>query len=229
MRCEWVRCFPLFAVVFWGAIRLFDFFHLTRQTFGVLQLFKGRTRVKFPGWLRKFENAFTLLSTGLLMATFLSGGRCPLLQPGGWLTLYATGEGVEDTMVQLPIDVAQAVWLGLLLASAMAFVGVLCGLSRVRRASPDSPGFAAANAYFILQAVGMLAAAFYLPLYLAALAMHYVEYHVLMVPRCFRSRIDTSSRAERSFGWLRDRPVGFVATVVMLAFLVVAGSVAGMA
>ncbi len=220
--------FPLFAVVFWGAIRLFDFIHLTRQTFGVLQLFKGRTRMKFPVWLRKIENAFTLLSTALLMATFLSGGRCPLLQPGGWLSLYAMGEGVEDTIVQLPIDVAQSIWLVLLLASATAFVGVLRGLSHIRRQSPDPHGFAAANAYFSLQAIGMLAAAFYLPLYLAALAMHYVEYHVLMVPRCFRSVIDSSSCAERSFGWLRDRPVAFVATVVLLALLVVAGSVAGM-
>src|SRR5947209_426994 len=40
--------FPVFALFFWGAIRLFDFAHLNRQTFGVLQLFKGRTGVKFP-------------------------------------------------------------------------------------------------------------------------------------------------------------------------------------
>lgn len=71
-------------------------------------------------------------------------------------------------------------------------------------------------------------ATLYLPLYLATLAIHYVEYHVLMVPRCFRTPLDDNSRVDRAYGWLRDRPILFCIVILGLAALVTGGSIAGM-
>ena len=68
--------FPLFALYFWGAVRLLDFNHFNRQSFGVYQMFKGRTGVRYPAWLKRAENAFFAGLTGLLFATFLAGGLC---------------------------------------------------------------------------------------------------------------------------------------------------------
>jgi hypothetical protein len=218
--------FPVFALFFWGAIRLFDFAHLNRQTFGVLQLFKGRTGVKFPPTLRKLENSYLLAFVLVLMTTFLAGGVCPLLQPGGWLTVYPLAEATGAR--QLPLDALQAAWVGLAGVTAALFGLVLAGFRRVWKQSPGRGGFPAAVTYLLLQSIGAGMAALFLPLYLAALAIHYVEYHVLMVPRWAAVRLDPSSRLDRSFGWLRARPVAFYAVVVAVAAVVTAGSFAGM-
>ena len=46
-------------------------------------------------------------------------------------------------------------------------------------------------------------------LYFFALAMHYVEYHVLMVPRCFKTNLDSNSGVDRFFERLRGNKALF--------------------
>jgi hypothetical protein len=54
-------------------IRALDFQHFNRQSFGVLQLFKGPSRA-FPRWLRRVEHFYFLGLTVLLFLSFLTGG-----------------------------------------------------------------------------------------------------------------------------------------------------------
>jgi hypothetical protein len=65
---------PAVDLVFRCAIRLLDFQHFNRQSYGVLQLFKGPTRA-FPRWLRRVENAYFLGLTALLFLSFLTTGE----------------------------------------------------------------------------------------------------------------------------------------------------------
>ena len=218
--------FLLFAGLFWGAIRLFDFYHLNRQTFGVLQMFKGRTRVSFPAGLRKLENAHCVSGVLLLMTTFLAGGVSPLALADGWLTVVAAD--VPDGPTLAPVGVLQVAWVGLAAANVGLFAAVLAGVARTRRLAGGGPGFGAVAAYLTFQSVGVWAAAAYLPLYLAALAVHYVEYHVLMVPRCFHAPLDPAHRIDRAFGWVRRQPILFYTLLLVLAAVALAGSVAGM-
>ena len=50
--------------------------------------------------------------------------------------------------------------------------------------------------------------------------MHYVEYQVVMAPRCFNSSLDPKSRLDRWFGELRERPILFYAALVGIAGVV---------
>ena len=67
---------------------------------------------------------------------------------------------------------------------------VLAGFAIAFAKSPRPGRLVAPLAYFLLQTASMLLAAYDTALYGIALAMHYVEYHVLMVPRCFHARLD---------------------------------------
>ena len=71
---------PWLAVVFFGGLRLFNFFHLTRQTFDVLQLVKARQKRPQPAWGKRAENASGLFLVLALMLTHASGGWCPWMQ-----------------------------------------------------------------------------------------------------------------------------------------------------
>jgi len=223
LKAEW----PLFALVFFGAVRFFDFFHLNRQTFGVLQMFKGRTKSKFPPRLRKIENAYLISFVVLLMTTFLSGGVCPLLQAGGPVSL-ATLEPIRDGIRQFDLALLQNAWIISATVTFTLFALAVRGHLKMVKENPTATGFGPALAYLILQRSGTLMAAFYFPLYLATLAIHYVEYHVLMVPRCFNTPLDKSSRIDRTYGWLRERPILFVAVILGLAAIVTRGAFVGM-
>src|SRR5262249_4636152 len=74
--------------------------------------------------------------------------------------------------------------------------------------------------YFLLQSVSGALAIWSTSLYAFCLAMHYVEYHVLMVPRCFHTRLDSQSRTDRFFGWLRQNKVIFYLVLLALAAVV---------
>jgi hypothetical protein len=183
---------PWLAVVFFGALRAFNFFHLTRQTFGVLQLVKARQKLPQPAWGKKAENACGLFLVLALMLTHTAGGWCPWLLPeSSWLVT--------------------AGWTVSVIASLVLF-----GLT-VRYLGSE------ARWYFTLQTLGTLAATVYLPLYLASLAMHYVEYHVLMVPRIRQQQLDETSRVDRAYGWLRARPLLFIGALLGLSALVTSG------
>jgi hypothetical protein len=58
--------------------------------------------------------------------------------------------------------------------------------------------------------------------------MHYVEYHVLMYPRCFHTPLDPGRRADRLFARLRRSPVVFYGVLLGVAALVTACTWLGM-
>src|SRR5207237_8522704 len=67
--------FPVFASLFRFAVRFFDFHHFNRQNFGVLQLFKARSRAPFPKWLKTAENLYFFSLSLWLMQLFLNAGK----------------------------------------------------------------------------------------------------------------------------------------------------------
>lgn len=201
------RTVPAAAAWFWAGVRVMNFLHLTRQTYGVLQLFKARAGGQFPAWGRGCENATGLAAVAALMVTHACGGVCPLL---GVPPLYPPS---------LPAGWVVPLWVASVAAAVGLFVAAAVGLVRTRTAR----GGWEVAAYFVAQFVGTLAAAVYLPLYLAALAMHYAEYHILMVPRVAAQPLDPASRIDRGYGWLRGRPVLFVGVVLLLSLLVTQG------
>jgi hypothetical protein len=54
-------------------------------------------------------------------------------------------------------------------------------------------------------------------LYIFFLTMHYVEYHVLMAPRCFDTPLDPNSGADRLFGRIRRHRLVFYALIILVA------------
>ncbi|MBN9118469.1 MAG: hypothetical protein J0I06_04805 [Planctomycetes bacterium] len=201
--------FPALGVFVLAAVRLADFNHFNRQSFGVLQLFKARTGVKPAPGAKRIENLYFLSLAGLLFVSFLAGGVCPLVQPGGPLTVAPLLGELFPSVV--PLGAAQGAWVGLAAVAASLFGAVTVGLWRSAR---GRRGYGAAVAYVLVQTVSALMTAAYFPLYLAALAVHYVEYHVLMAPRCFRAPLDPTRRIDRAFGAVRARPVVFYALVM---------------
>ncbi len=190
---------PWLALGFWAGLRFFNFFHLTRQTFGVHQMFKARTKAKFPAWAKRCENGTGFALVATLMLTHAAGGVCPLLTESS--------------------PALRVVWVACAGLAAMLFAASMLALLRTR----SSPAVHAAMLYFTLQTLGMAAATLYLPLYLAALAMHYVEYHVLMVPRIAKQELDPEYRIDRGYGWLRTHRVAFLLAVLGLSALVTTG------
>jgi hypothetical protein len=218
--------FPLFALYFWGAIRLLDFNHFNRQTFGVYQMFKGRTGVRFPLWLKRMENWYFAGLTGLLFTTFLAGGLFPLLQPAGWLTIWDAGAGPDRAA--LPLDILQTASVIGLLATGGLLTAVLVGIVRTWSLAGRPAGLGHALLYLAFQTISSLLAVVSFPLYMAALAIHYIEYHVLMIPRCFHTQLDERSRLDRWYGKLRSHRGLFYVAVLAVAALVTACSIAGM-
>jgi hypothetical protein len=184
---------PLFDVAFRLTIRAVDFQHFSRQSFGVLQLFKARAGVKFPAWQRRAEYWFAWAVVAVLLVTFVRGGRL-------------------DTEVHPGLLAAH--WL---LAAILAGLGltILTGIVVSARKAERPARLLAPAAYFILQTSSALLAAYSTALYGIALAMHYVEYHVLMLPRCFNTSLDPRHWTDRLMAKLRSSRIIFY--VLLLA------------
>ena len=165
------RGVPLLDLGLMYGIRLMDFQHFTRQNYGVLQLFRIRSGERFPDWMRQAENQFFSGLTLLLFVTFLCGGR---FRP-------------ERPIVLMVL----AVVTGL-------FVWVLAGFALAWSRSRTRSALLVPLAYFLLQTCSAGLAVYSTSLYAFGLAMHYVEYHVLMIPRCFHTPLDAHGA---------DRPV----------------------
>lgn len=210
--------FPLFAICFLAGIRALDFNHLNRQTFGVYQLFKARIGMPPAPAMKRVEQAYFYCLTALLYCTFLAGGVSPLLLPHRWESMSALVASPGPTL--LPLGVLQA--LASLLAAATAGFGALSvsRLVRAWRQGGRRQGFMEALGYFAFQTIAALLAVVSSPLYFAALATHYVEYHVLMFPRCFYSRLDESRPIDRWFAGLRRHRVAFYAFLLIGAGVV---------
>ena len=209
LGAEW----PVAIGLLYAVVRLFNFLHLTRQTFGVYQLFKARAKVKVPAWAKQAENASGFALVGALFVTHLSGGWCPLLVAGGPLS-----------MANLPPLYPAQMSIGWLQLGWVGFVGVAVGLyAAAVRTVPGTGAGLSARLYLTGQTLSTLAAAVFLPFYLAALAVHYVEYHILMWPRVFRLPLDPTSRLDRTYGWVRSRPALFYGLLLLIAAGVIGG------
>jgi hypothetical protein len=214
---------PILGVFVLTAVRLADFNHFNRQSFGVLQLFKARTGTKPTPSAKRIENLYFLSLAGLLFVSFLAGGTCPLMQPGGPLTVVPVAD--RFVPVRVPLPVTQIAWLAFAVVALGLFAAVMVGLWKV---AGDRHGFGAAVTYVVVQTLSMLMGAMYLPLYLAAAAVHYVEYHVLMAPRVFRAPLDPASRLDRASAAVRAKPIFFYALIIAIAGIVTLCTRAGM-
>lgn len=190
--------FPMLALTVLAGIRFFDFLHFSRQSYGVLQLFKGKNRSLFAPWHHKVENYFFLSLTALLLLTFLNGGH---FRPAEWS------------------DWTWRTALGLLAFAGVCLAVIVGGYARAWWNAPDRSVLVVPTAYFAMQTVAGGLAVYNISLYLFALAVHYVEYHVLMYPRCFRCSLDPDQASDRIFAVLRSRRIIFYGTLIVLAGL----------
>lgn len=181
---------------FFVVIRAFDFFHLNRQSFGVLQLFKGRSGGRFPPWVRRVENGYFVSWAVLLMVTFLQPSRRFTATP-----------------------------LSLALITLIAIFGaaILAGYARAWSRGASGRDLSLALLYGAAQTASVALAVVWIGFYAFSLAMHYVEYHVLMWPRWSRGSLASDAIPDRLFARLRSRPVLlygllFVLGVIYLAF-----------
>jgi hypothetical protein len=80
--------------------------------------------------------------------------------------------------------------------------------------------------YLLLQSAAAALAVYSTALYLFALAIHYVEYHVLMAPRCFKTKLDATSRVDRWYGHVRRHKIVFYVALLAIStmYLWLAGS-----
>jgi hypothetical protein len=180
---------PVLAGLLFGALRFADFFHVGRQSVGMLQLWKRPVRASLPSWSRRAENAFFVGMAVMQWQTFRVGGQ------------FAS----DDLTFTVP-----AVMLFVLFAAiALSYVRAVEQLG-------DGAGRAPwiALAYFGMQALSSAVAVYDTRFYLAGLTLHYVEYHVVMAPRCFRDQPGRAP-ADRPAALLRAHPFAFY--VILLA------------
>jgi hypothetical protein len=181
---------PAFDGVFRACIRLMDNYHVTRQSFGVTQLFKKRTGIAFPSWMRTVEDMYFQVLTAMLLLTLFAGGK------------FNAGNAVMLVGATIAISL---------------FLAILAGHWWMWKRSDDRRSLVAPLAYFLMQSGSTALGIYQTSLYLYCLAMHYVEYHVLMIPRCFDTPLDSSSRTDRVYGWLRHNRIVFYGLILVIA------------
>lgn len=211
--------FPALALALSVAIRALDFNHLNRQTYGVYQMFKARTGVRQKPMAKHFEQAYLICLTALLLTTFLAGGVCPLpvIRDSAFVASFAkAGEAI------VPVGILQIVFAALLgIAGLLALVqgGLLVS---AWRESGRPHGIVQAFGYLGIQTLAAVFGMVSFRLYFATLATHYIEYHVLMYPRCFGARLDESNGLDRWFEGLRRNPAVFYGVTLAAAGMVLA-------
>jgi hypothetical protein len=214
-----VATVPLFALAFRAVIRAADFNHLNRQSFGVHQLFKARAGLRAPQQLKSVEMWYFNTLSGLLYCSFLAGGRT---------TLLPAVDGIKPFSPLVPIAWISMASYILLAAAIVMMAYIVSSLVTAWQAAGKPAGLGDTLAYLAFQTMSAGVSMISLPLYAATLAMHYVEYHVLMFPRCFHSELDESSALDRWFGRLRSSHLKFYAALIgasIFVFSVMAVSV----
>jgi hypothetical protein len=181
---------PMLGVAVAFTIRAFDFFHLTRQSYGVTQLFKGPTASHLPKWVRDCENAFVLAGALLLYTTFITDMTFDPGQPLG------------------PIAAALYAALG---------VAVRAGYALGFKRGGTAKDLGLPLAYLALQTLALIPSALWTGFYAFTLTIHYVEYHVLMAPRCFDTPLDEKAKLDRAFGALRAKKAVFYGLLLALS------------
>jgi hypothetical protein len=184
-----------------------DRFHVLRQSFGVFEMFKARASVLFPRSLVKVDNLYFLALWILQLLTFTSH-------------MPRDFDGTFDP--SNPFALAAVVIAAALLVRIL--VGFAAGW---RKPEADRTAVATALAYLMLQTCSALLNIYRARLYLASLAMHYVEYHVLMAPRLFTTPLDLSTRVDRIAAAFRRHPVAFYAGLFAVSASMSAGALFG--
>jgi hypothetical protein len=168
--------------------------------------------------LKRAEQWYFNVLSGLLYTTFLAGGILPFLRRSPAALRDAAAGRLAPAI--LPVGILQGACA--VLACAAVGLAAICVTMLVRawRAGGRRGGLFPALGYLGAQTAGALLAVVSMPMYFATLAVHYVEYHVLMYPRCFHSRLDERSLLDRCFARLRRRPPVFYGFVALAALVV---------
>ena len=194
--------FIAYLVWFTLVTKLADYLHVVRQHFGVLQLFKRHVPAPFPAWIRRAENTFFMVVLALQMLTFKGGLDVD--------NLNAAYYDIHNPYTQVATCAAVLLFVAILAGYAKMAMTVAIG----RRRTVFLP-----LQYFLLQTASASLAVIWTPLYVAGLAMHYVEYHVVMYPRIFRSQLEGKSQVDRLSLWLRAHKPVFYVVLVALSYL----------
>ncbi len=177
---------PAQVALFFAFVRMLDFFHVGRQSFGILQLWKRPLGAAAPPWMRSTENVFFVGAAAMQWQTFWVGGSFP-------------AERME----------------GMLPAAALGVVFVVIASEYARQLIAGNRAAALPLVYFTVQAICSAAAVYRTWLYLTVLAVHYLEYHVIMYPRCFGAAPD-AAKERGVLSWLRRNPLVFYGALVLV-------------
>jgi hypothetical protein len=175
--------FGLFATALFTATRGLDFYHLSRQAFGMMQIFKGKNNRVVPAKIRSLENVYFLVLAIAMFLTYANDLRFDARSPLTWAVL-----GVALVMLVMIV--------------AAHF-----------RAGGDAKTRNAALAYLGVQTGSCALAIWRTDFYVASLAVHYVEYHVIMAPRVFRAPIE---KTDTMLAIARKAPLGLYGVLVLL-------------
>jgi hypothetical protein len=175
--------FALFATALFTATRGLDFYHLSRQAFGMLQLFKGKNNRVVPAKIRTLENVYFLVLALAMFLTFANDLHFDARSPITWAVLA--------------------------LAAVMLAMIVVAHF----RAGGDAKQRNVALAYLGVQTGSCALAIWRTDFYIASLAVHYVEYHVIMAPRVFKAPI---AEGDTSLAIARKVPLALYGVLVML-------------
>ncbi len=179
------------------ALRGLDFYHVVRQSFGVLELTKGQAKLKFP--------PHTKLMAKTLFMTFF------LLQ--------------MHTFVHDKQFTAEPLSIGLVIVAAGLFVGLLAFyVTKLREVGPEDRSYALIPiAYLVCQGSCAALAVYRTEFYLASLGMHYIEYHILMQPRVFANLRPDESIGDRLMSIFSRNQWLFYVGLIALSLFIYAG------
>ncbi|MGE0395061.1 MAG: hypothetical protein AB7I25_04740 [Vicinamibacterales bacterium] len=189
------------------ALTAADYFHVVRQSFGVYEMFRTRTGARFPSWAPSVDNAYFLALWALQLLTF---GR-------GVVHGFAGAFDPSDPLTRIGLA-----------AAAVLLVFMLRSLAAAWQTGADRTAVLVALAYLVLQSASALMVVYRSQLYVASLAMHYVEYHVLMAPRIFNVPLDASSRVDRVAAWFRRHRTAFYLGLLLVAAWASSAAIFGM-
>ncbi|MEQ9500690.1 MAG: hypothetical protein RIT81_27715 [Deltaproteobacteria bacterium] len=193
----WNRGYSAVAIFgFWLflGLRGLDFYHVVRQSFGVLELTKGQAKLKIPPHTKVMAKALFMTFFCLQMHTFMSG----------------------KTFTAEPLSVGLCVVAGALFLGLLAYyVRNLLAVGAEDRSYALIP-----IAYLVCQGSCAALAVWRTEFYLAALGMHYMEYHILMQPRVFANLREDESVGDRLMGMFkRNQWVFYVGLIALSVFI----------
>ena len=208
----WNKSLPFLMPIFALTVRAADFLHVQRQSYGVLQLLKGSTGLKFSGTSRTLEKLFFPL---MAIAAWITLARVLGAGPGPWKRLGTSRfyEFVHNEWI---------LWSILTLAAAV-FLMALGKLIESRGTEGSLKQRYSPVVYFVLQSAAVTLAVIDFRLYAVGLAMHYTEYHLLVYQRSFKAKgsafRDTSCPLGRRIALVLGFYVVIVGVSVAFAFM----------